>query len=159
MEYRFNENCCAHILISLSFIVLHTANRRDFARVPTGDETRLSKQTLRSNEEKAHFPIVPSVRVTGMSVTVLQSGFFSGALMGSGAWYTIIPARTQSTDSDGKNIGELRQHWHFLIPGGMTPVMYSIFFLVGLLTAAASLPGVPGVRCPRSWLIVPPGQM
>jgi hypothetical protein len=32
----------------------------------------------------------------------------------------------------------------------MTPVMYSVFFLEGLLAAAASL---PGVRCPRSWLI------
>ena len=37
------------------------------------------------------------------------------------------------------------------LPGGMTPVMYSIFFLEGLL--AASLLEVPGVRWPRSWLI------
>jgi hypothetical protein len=34
----------------------------------------------------------------------------------------------------------------------MTPVMYSIFFLEGLLVAA-SLLEVPGVRWPRSWLI------
>jgi hypothetical protein len=41
-------------------------------------------------------PTVPSVRVTGISVTVLHRGFFSGALMGSGAWYTMMPApRTQ----------------------------------------------------------------
>ncbi len=38
------------------------------------------------------------------------------------------------------------------LPGGMTPVMYSIFFLEGLLVAA-SLLEVPGVRWPRSWLI------
>jgi hypothetical protein len=33
----------------------------------------------------------------------------------------------------------------------MTPVMYSVFFLEGLPAAAAA--SLPGVRCPRSWLI------
>jgi hypothetical protein len=76
----------AHILISFRITVFHTPARDDFSRVPGSDWDEQNERSRHMRMKQAtHFPTVPSLRVTDISVTVLHKGFFSGALMGSGA--------------------------------------------------------------------------